>query len=148
MHTISTYPKSEPISARKPSSFMAHKPHDSWQIRTVEGILVRWTNSTHCKHFAIFPAFPSPTVRISTSLYGCSFTSPKPRLLLPLLLLPQIRTVISNKEKPSSLYSSRVFFLVEHRRFELLTPTLPVLCATSCANAPQRIILYHNHCTL
>ena len=26
--------------------------------------------------------------------------------------------------------------LVEHRRFELLTPTLPVLCATNCANAP------------
>ena len=29
------------------------------------------------------------------------------------------------------------FLLVEHRRFELLTPTLPVLCATSCANAPN-----------
>ena len=27
--------------------------------------------------------------------------------------------------------------LVEHRRFELLTPTLPVLCATNCANAPN-----------
>ena len=27
--------------------------------------------------------------------------------------------------------------LVEHRRFELLTPTLPVLCATNCANAPR-----------
>ena len=26
--------------------------------------------------------------------------------------------------------------MVEHRRFELLTPTLPVLCATNCANAP------------
>ena len=26
---------------------------------------------------------------------------------------------------------------VEHRRFELLTPTLPVLCATNCANAPN-----------
>ena len=25
---------------------------------------------------------------------------------------------------------------MEHRRFELLTPTLPVLCATNCANAP------------
>lgn len=29
-------------------------------------------------------------------------------------------------------------FFVEHRRFELLTPTLPVLCATNCANAPNR----------
>ena len=27
--------------------------------------------------------------------------------------------------------------VVEHRRFELLTPTLPVLCATNCANAPS-----------
>ena len=27
--------------------------------------------------------------------------------------------------------------MVEHRRFELLTPTLPVLCATNCANAPS-----------
>ena len=27
--------------------------------------------------------------------------------------------------------------MVEHRRLELLTPTLPVLCATNCANAPR-----------
>ena len=26
---------------------------------------------------------------------------------------------------------------MEHRRLELLTPTLPVLCATNCANAPR-----------
>ena len=32
------------------------------------------------------------------------------------------------------------FLLVEHRRFELLTPTLPVLCATNCANAPSTVI--------
>ena len=30
-----------------------------------------------------------------------------------------------------------VLIFVEHRRFELLTPTLPVLCATNCANAPN-----------
>ena len=42
----------------------------------------------------------------------------------------------ANKEKPSILYGSRVSVLVEHRRLELLTPTLPVLCATNCANAP------------
>ena len=30
--------------------------------------------------------------------------------------------------------------MVEHRRFELLTPTLPVLCATNCANAPSTSI--------
>ena len=31
--------------------------------------------------------------------------------------------------------------MVEHRRFELLTPTLPVLCATNCANAPSTKII-------
>ena len=30
---------------------------------------------------------------------------------------------------------------MEHRRFELLTPTLPVLCATSCANAPNNVYI-------
>ena len=33
---------------------------------------------------------------------------------------------------------SRIPGSVEHSGFEPLTPTLPVLCATSCANAPQR----------
>ena len=28
---------------------------------------------------------------------------------------------------------------MEHRGFEPLTPTLPVLCATNCANAPNSI---------
>ena len=52
----------------------------------------------------------------------------------------------ANKEKPSILYGLRVSVLVEHRRLELLTPTLPVLCATNCANAPyavERDIIYH-----
>lgn len=31
--------------------------------------------------------------------------------------------------------------MVEHSGFEPLTPTLPVLCATSCANAPQHKIV-------
>ena len=31
----------------------------------------------------------------------------------------------------------RFLFLVEHRGFEPLTPTLPVLCAPNCANAPK-----------
>ena len=40
--------------------------------------------------------------------------------------------------KPKNQTSARdVWFFVEHRRFELLTPTLPVLCATNCANAPN-----------
>ena len=30
--------------------------------------------------------------------------------------------------------------LVEHRGFEPLTPTLPVWCAPSCANAPKSYI--------
>ena len=29
--------------------------------------------------------------------------------------------------------------MVEHRGFEPLTPTLPVLCAPNCANAPWDI---------
>ena len=33
--------------------------------------------------------------------------------------------------------SSDIFCFVEHSGFEPLTPTLPVLCATSCANAPR-----------
>ena len=32
-----------------------------------------------------------------------------------------------------------LYFLVEHRGFEPLTPTLPVLCAPNCANAPWDI---------
>ena len=39
------------------------------------------------------------------------------------------------KKKPES--QALRFVVVEHRRFELLTPTLPVLCATNCANAPS-----------
>ena len=37
-----------------------------------------------------------------------------------------------------------LFDLVEHRGFEPLTPTLPVLCAPNCANAPcdEYIISY------
>ena len=40
----------------------------------------------------------------------------------------------NNKKRDPSLEGSH---LVEHRRLELLTPTLPVLCATNCANAPN-----------
>ncbi len=37
-----------------------------------------------------------------------------------------------------------VLLLVEHRGFEPLTPTLPVLCAPSCANAPNNIHIIHD----
>ena len=30
-----------------------------------------------------------------------------------------------------------LFWVVEHRGLEPLTPTLPVLCAPNCANAPE-----------
>ena len=33
-------------------------------------------------------------------------------------------------------------FLVEHTGLEPVTPTLPVLCAPNCANAPR--LLYYN----
>ena len=42
------------------------------------------------------------------------------------------------KSKPGTTVKVIPGFDVEHRRFELLTPTLPVLCATNCANAPNR----------
>ena len=43
------------------------------------------------------------------------------------------------------MYPILHLFLVEHRGFEPLTPTLPVLCAPSCANAPpfNTIIVSH-----
>ena len=40
-----------------------------------------------------------------------------------------------------TLYQYLSPLVVEHRRFELLTPTLPVLCATSCANAPNNVYI-------
>ena len=43
---------------------------------------------------------------------------------------PCAKTKIWQGVKPCRIF-------VEHRRFELLTPTLPVLCATNCANAPN-----------
>ena len=33
--------------------------------------------------------------------------------------------------------TTNIFIMVERRGFEPLTPTLPVLCATNCANAPS-----------
>ena len=43
------------------------------------------------------------------------------------------------------MYPFLQYFLVERRGFEPLTPTLPVLCAPNCANAPpiDTIILSH-----
>ncbi len=48
--------------------------------------------------------------------------------------------VYSSTKKPKPLHLQG-FRLVEHSGFEPLTPTLPVLCATSCANAPQHKIV-------
>ncbi len=45
----------------------------------------------------------------------------------------------NKRQQKTSCRSQEV--LVEHRRFELLTPTLPVLCATSCANAPNNVYI-------
>ena len=52
-------PKMSPVSTRKIEFNSAHKPHDFWQIRPTEGMLVRCADATHCNHFAIFPAIPS-----------------------------------------------------------------------------------------
>ena len=49
------------------------------------------------------------------------------------------REFVQNRQEKS--LKTNVFrqIVVEHRRFELLTPTLPVLCATNCANAPSTL---------
>ena len=41
------------------------------------------------------------------------------------------------KKRTETLHQSFSPFMVEHRRFELLTPTMPLWCATNCANAPS-----------
>ena len=41
-----------------------------------------------------------------------------------------------NRKALQILLRSAVSMRVEHTRLELVTPTLPVLCAPSCANAP------------
>ena len=51
-------------------------------------------------------------------------------ILLQRLLDPEL----DQKEKGHHTVS--LFLLVERRGFEPLTPTLPVLCAPNCANAP------------
>ena len=64
---------------------------------------------------------------------------------------PSSRLQQAKRKTLNPLWIKR-FHLVEHRRLELLTPTLPVLCATNCANAPwlqwrlphQRDIYYHS----
>ena len=49
------------------------------------------------------------------------------------------RIVEDHMQKIRICFQIRTFCVVEHRRFELLTPTLPVLCATNCANAPSTL---------
>ena len=39
--------------------------------------------------------------------------------------------------KKTAEFTAVSLYKVEHRGFEPLTPTLPVLCATNCANAPN-----------
>ena len=41
---------------------------------------------------------------------------------------------LKNTVKP--MFNSVIFNMVERTRLELVTPTLPVSCATNCANAP------------
>ena len=56
----------------------------------------------------------------------------------------QRHEVAEEQEKTLKPLWLKGFLLVEHRRFELLTPTLPVLCATNCANAPRFSESYHS----
>ena len=50
------------------------------------------------------------------------------------------RESVQNEQEKSLKTDVFRQIVVEHRRFELLTPTLPVLCATNCANAPSTSI--------
>ena len=49
------------------------------------------------------------------------------------------------KNKKSELFAFRLQVRtsqkMEHSGFEPLTPTLPVLCATNCANAPSTMLI-------
>ena len=53
-----------------------------------------------------------------------------------------------DKQKKELLVNKSSFLLVEHRGFEPLTPTLPVLCAPNCANAPMNENIIPNIFTL
>ena len=44
---------------------------------------------------------------------------------------------MTNREKLFVIFVPPIFWVVEHRGLEPLTPTLPVWCAPSCANAPK-----------
>ncbi len=51
--------------------------------------------------------------------------------------LTRVRIHLQSNRKIRDLsFWTGLLFLVERRGFEPLTPTLPVLCATNCANAP------------
>ena len=56
-----------------------------------------------------------------------------------------VRTVKSRTTKKGPARFTRGLFLVERRGFEPLTPTLPVLCAPNCANAPFRLFFILPH---
>ena len=53
--------------------------------------------------------------------------------------------MLHRKDKKSTPYEVLVL-VVEHRGFEPLTPTLPVLCAPNCANAPWLTLLIIADC--
>ena len=55
----------------------------------------------------------------------------------PLPASPQRRALFVDKQNAQTRTVRLGVLLVEHRRFELLTPTMPLWCATNCANAPS-----------
>ena len=86
-------------------------------------------NAPHCGD-RLFRARKPPTKFPPLAVVG-GFPPPLPLSLL-LIRKPKLLT----QHKKADHRKGDPFF-VEHRRFELLTPTLPVLCATNCANAPN-----------
>lgn len=63
----------------------------------------------------------------------------KPYRIKKILVYKALRIEISiniKTKKHQSFVALMPLMLVEHKRFELLTPTMPLWCATNCANAP------------
>ena len=95
-------------------------------------------NTIHLGYVLDFPLLYYATTP-SLQHSPCGHQSPR---ALPPLAATICPTPVLLKQKKIRTHSSKRtdsdnLCMVEHRRLELLTPTLPVLCATNCANAPS-----------
>ena len=68
------------------------------------------------------------------------FSAPVPDKRATAALRREVCVTMLHQQQKRTLLGA-LLLLVEHRGFEPLTPTLPVLCAPNCANAPTRSII-------